>query len=540
MSKYYSSSEVKTILAKHARWQEKLYCRGFVFTDDDVAWSLDDYPFYSNWSLVEFGSSIGNRIKLFLHKDAHFFSYKDNDVVFFLIGHAYNPYSMKWDETELLRDLASAYRKGYSEFWDLESEFTGVFCLGCLTKDQLFFSTDCTGMQLVYYGVDHDHLFVSSHSKLLADFLGYEQTDYIKRLTNTWYWHYWGTYLPGDLSPYEELKRTNPNCSIVYSDAAVRIDRYYPTVNVEETNSEEEYYRTIHELGRVMCNTMELIAKKWPDKTAALSLTGGRDSLTTLSCAHSVYDQFEYFSYISNPDESVDAYAARKVCDALGLKHTIIEIPKDDPLFAEIDVFKMILECNSGCVGETKENEIRKRMYFCQNPPCGIEVKSWVNEMGRAWFWNKFNKEKFPESPTPSYLRALYKVHFYPRLIRQTDQIYKEYMQKYLPDEIVGMLPWVEQFYWECGWSASEGQFLTAEHRMSFDITIPFNNRKYIEKMLTVPLELRKVDRIPIDLTEYEEPRITKTGINVHDVSHTNFRAEMLKVYLNIFSKIRF
>ena len=540
MSHYFSSNEVKSILAKHPRWQEKLYCRGFVFTDAEIDWSLDSYPFYSNWTAQEFGASVGNRFKLFLHKDANFYSYISDNVLFFLIGHAYNPYSMKWDETELLKDLAAAYKQGLAQFWEVESEFTGVFSLGYLTKDQLVYSTDCAGMQLIYYCVHQGRLFVTSHSKLLADFFGFEQTDYIKRLTNTWYWHYWGTYLPGDLSPYAEIKRTNPNCSVVYENASVRIDRYYPTRKIEEDNSQEAYRNTIHELGRVMCNTMELIARKWPDKAAALSLTGGRDSLTALSCSHSVYDQFAYFSYISNSDESVDAYAARKVCDALGLKHTIIEIPAEDPLYSELDVFKMILECNSGCVGETRENEIRKRMYFCQHPPCGIEVKSWVNELGRAWFWNKFNKKEFPARPTPTYLRALYKVHFYPRLIKQTDQVYQEYMQKYLPNNVIGMLPWVEQFYWECGWSASEGQFLTAEHRMSYGITIPFNNRKYVETMLTVPLEMRKVDRIPIDLTEYEEPKITETGINIHDVSHTNFRAEMLKVYLAIFSRIKF
>ena len=43
--------------------------------------------------------------------------------------------------------------------------------------------------------------------------------------------------------------------------------------------------------------------------------------------------------------------------------------------------------------------------------------------------------------------------------------------------------------------------------------------------MLTVPLEKRKVDDIPIDLITYMEPRIAETGITVHDISHTNFRA---------------
>ena len=38
----------------------------------------------------------------------------------------------------------------------------------------------------------------------------------------------------------------------------------------------------------------------------------------------------------------------------------------------------------------------------------------------------------------------------------------------------------------------------------------------------------------------YMEPRIAETGITVHDISHTNFRAFVVRNYLEIFSKIRF
>ena len=171
MSKYYSTHEVNTILSQHPEWQEKLYCRGFLFTNADVKWDLEDYPFYSNWRRTEFGKGLGYRFNLFLHKDTHFYSYTEEDVLFFLIGHAYNPYSMKWEESDLLKDLAKAYRKGLAEFWNVESEFTGVFCLGYVTKDQLVYSTDCAGMQIIYYCNHQGSLFVSSHSKLLADFL---------------------------------------------------------------------------------------------------------------------------------------------------------------------------------------------------------------------------------------------------------------------------------------------------------------------------------------------------------------------------------
>ena len=81
---------------------------------------------------------------------------------------------------------------------------------------------------------------------------------------------------------------------------------------------------------------------------------------------------------------------------------------------------------------------------------------------------------------------------------------------------------------------------MTSEHKVTYEITIPFNNRKYIEKMLTVPVDKRIADDIPRDLITYMEPRITETGILVHDISHTSFRVFYERAYLEIMSKVRF
>jgi hypothetical protein len=56
--------------------------------------------------------------------------------------------------------------------------------------------------------------------------------------------------------------------------------------------------------------------------------------------------------------------------------------------------------------------------------------------------------------------------------------------------------------------------------------------------MLTVPLEKRIQDAIPKDLITYMEPRIAETGIVIKDISHTNFRAFVVRNYLEVFSKI--
>ena len=63
-----------------------------------------------------------------------------------------------------------------------------------------------------------------------------------------------------------------PNCAGKYSiqNGKIEIQRYYPFDKIEETKTEEEYQETIKELGRIMSNTMQCIANKWPDKKVSI------------------------------------------------------------------------------------------------------------------------------------------------------------------------------------------------------------------------------------------------------------------------------
>lgn len=538
---YYSANEMKEILDKYPQFREKLYCRGFLLTNDEKYDDMEEFPFYGNWKIHTIDSGCGTYY-IYTHKEIRLFTYSDQKHILFLIGHAYNPFRMQTDETKILKALSSALKDGIKAFWEAESELTGVFCIGYITSREVVFSTDCAGMQLVYHGTVNGKLFVTSHSKLVADLKDLRQSRYVQRLISSRFWHYWGTWLPGDLSPFPELRRMQPNCAGVYTEkkGEINVKRYYPFREIKETDTEEEYQITIRELGEIMSNTMHCIADKWPDKKISVSVTGGRDSMTALSCAKGIYDRFSYFSYISNVDESVDAEAAEKICSYLGLKHELYRIPDEWEGYVHLDVFKKVMECNAGCIGENNENDLKKRLYFSQKPPCDVEIKSWVNEMGRGWYYNKYNKKKFPQYPFPSYWRAMHKVYVSPWLIRETDKVFADYLKKYYSKKTFDQLSWLELYFWEFAWSGGEGVFLTSEHRVSYEITIPFNNRKYVEKMLTVPLEKRKIDAIPNDLITYMEPRIAETGIVIKDISHTSFRAFVVRMYLGIFSRIRF
>ena len=540
MSKYYYPEEMKADFNRYPQFRDKLYCRGFLFTDKRVM-DISGYPFYENWNECELRNA-EHSYYIYTHKNNTVYIYKNEETIHFLVGHAYNPFNMETQENRILEELSIALKRSEKEYWEKESELTGVFCIGFIRQGDVTYSTDTAGMQLVYHGTVKGYLYITSHSKLVADLEGLEQTEYIKRLTSRKLWKLWGRWLPGDVSPFAELKRMVPNCKAIYKgeDKTISVERYFPATAIYETKTKEEFENTIHELGEIMANTMTCIANKWPDRKIAISVTGGKDSMTTLACSRDNYDKFSYFSYISNEDEAVDAYAARDILGHLGLNHTIIEIPAESEDYEGLEVFRKVLQCNNGCIGANNDNDVKKRMYFVKHPPCDIEVKSWVNETGRGWEYNKYNKKRFPKYPYPGYWRAMHKAYVEPWIIKQTDKVFSDYLERYYSREVFDKLNWTELYFWEFASSACEGSNLTTEHKVSYNITIPFNNRKYIAKMLTVPLEKRKTEGIPNALIQYMEPRITETGISIHDVSHTNFRAFALKIYLAIFSKIRF
>ena len=534
---YYSKAEMEQVLSEYPQYRDKLFCRGFLITDQNDL-DLSCYPFYGKWNRRIIKTSKGNDISLLTHRQARIYIYEDEGVAYFLVGHAYNPYSMEYEEESILHSLAKALQISEDTYWKAESELTGVFCTGYIKEDNIVFSTDCTGMQLVYYGKGSGNMYITSHSKLVADICGFEQDNYITRLVNSRFYRYWGTFLPGDKSPYLELKRVVPNflykCNL--TERTVSFQRYYPLSKIEEVQ-EAQYEEVLENIARTLENSLVLISKKWPGKRAAISVTGGRDSTTTLAAAHSVYEELSYFSYISKDTEKVDAEAAHIICDYLGLDHVIYTIPDESELYEDIEVIKKILECNAGCIGRNNLNDVKKRIYLDTIHDFDVEIKSWVDELSRGEAQNKYNTRRFPKKPNAGYYRCMWKVIVNPRLIWESNRIFKEYLKTYYDKSVWTYLPWTDFFYWEFSWSSGEGTFLTSEHKYSDDITIPYNNRCLLNTMFTVPLEKRLNSQIQIDVIRKLDKRIEDSKVYVKNAAHTDMWSFIIRTYLRIFSK---
>ena len=125
---YITADEMKKLLDVKTTYRDRLYCRGFLITNDKLT-KLSEYPFYNNWNEFSVNTDCGNYF-IYTQKYVNLFTFEDAKRILFIIGHAYNPFSMQYDEKVILKDLSTSFNESEETFWDVESELTGVFCLG--------------------------------------------------------------------------------------------------------------------------------------------------------------------------------------------------------------------------------------------------------------------------------------------------------------------------------------------------------------------------------------------------------------------------
>ncbi|MBO5946465.1 MAG: hypothetical protein J6Q69_07660 [Clostridia bacterium] len=524
-------NSVKEQIAKNPEYAARVYAYGFVFTECEP--QLDVHPFYGLWQSVPV--IVGGEVCGYLthHPKTGVHTVSGEECSLVLVGHAYDPFAKESCEDAILGSLIKSAT--YDGFINTLNNVSGVFALMCIRKDGLVVFGDPTGMQTVFYGIVDGKRYVCSHINLIGDLLGLETSDYVKRLVSYKYFPLLGSALPSDVTSFENLKRLIPNHYVKLTDD-VEIKRFFEIKRLEL--STEEIAERVKD---ILSESLSLIADKW--QRPAISLTGGCDSKTTLACANGSYDRFSYFSYISNEEERVDAEAAHKICDELGLPHTVYEISNNDSSFSDIECHKSIIFRNAGSARKTNPNDLRKRCFFDRTDDFDVEIKSWCSEVGRAYYSKRFAGRKRFGKPTARKCTTMYKFFLHNRrLVRETDKLFGEYISRYMPldGESRDLVEWQDRFFWEFRMSSWNGNVITGEHRYSFDIAIPYNNRVLLQLLLSAPLSARINDAVYEMIRERANPAVDRCGIAVTNVKHTSKRAKAENLYYILHTKVPF
>ena len=506
--------------------REKLYARGFLLTNVNIDETV--HPFYGLWKKETICGAT-----LLVSPQQRWHIHRKGGYATILIGHAYDPFSMQSSEEKILSDLCTMLSEGMDSFWAKLNQLTGVFTLCWNKEGRVAVVGDATGMQTTFYTAAGKDYYVSSHTNLIGELLSLPWDPYIKKLVNYRFFKLLGNSLPGDLTQFGGVKRMVPNHYIEYTGQVWEHHRFYwpSTLKIDCNEIVEQCADILH-------RNLQLITEKW--KRPAISLTGGCDSKTTLACANGLYDHFSYFSYISSEAEQVDADAAHSICAELNIPHHIYRIPEQDSALERIEETRKILRWNTGDIRDSNANDVRKRNFFACKDDFDIEVKSWASEVGRAYYSKRFHGRKnFGKKPTPRACTTLYKFFFHNRkLVENTDAVFADYLNNFFEQAEEAPIPWQEQFFWEFRVSSWNGLVITGEHRYSFDITIPYNNRLLLELLLSAPIDDRIADNIYSKIRRYMNPKIDATGIAVTNLKHTKNREIAENIYYTLHSKV--
>lgn len=328
--------------------------------------------------------------------------------------------------------------------------------LGVVDGSKIEFIVDPSGMQSAYYGVVKGAFYITTHSQIIGDLCGLEMNDFTKELIHyKWYHRVMGDYLPADLSQFDEVKRIVPSIAYTYDGKTVTHNRFWPTKELRIAETIDEYRKVIKEAAKILKNNMLLVSQKW--EKPYISLTGGIDSNTTFAAANGVYNRFKAFSYVSAEKEIGDAEAAEKIADHFHVEFKRFDIPDTADEIKDYQEFVSIIEHNNGYIIKRNDNEYRKRIYLIQNLDCDVEVKSWVSETIRAYWYKHYGRTSFP-ALSPKLFRNLYKIFLTNRkLAHKVDKVFEQYIKDFEYESIPDSYPVADMHYNEVTWGSWGG-----------------------------------------------------------------------------------
>lgn len=520
MKKYYEN-EIRHVLDKDPYYRDFLFPRVYLITDCQLT-SLNDYPFYGLWRMYKMG-----KYAIYAQRKTRFYAMEIDGLSIALIGHAFDPFSGELSETKIIERCLNAFMDSRTSFLEIVNRLTGVFVIVIADGDKLFCVQDCAGMQMLYYGNANGHVWISSAPQLVGDICGLSRDPYVLKLLNSHSYYLGSRYLPGDMSPYAELKRLGANFYLSY-DHGYQITRFFPTAPRPCYTDDKEKQQAIDTIYGIFRKNIEMTLQKW--ERPALSLSGGVDSKTTLACANAWYDKFLCYSFSSKPSEKADADAAAEICKALQIPHTYYVVPENPQEIPDYDFLSKLIDHNTSYLMRLNDNEIRKYIYFSRQNDFDVEIKSDSSEIGRAITQRKY-LVRLPDVLAPRHF-SIFQARYLgePGLLRRADKEHRSFMERTaLQGPILGY-EHVNLFFWEVRLSS---WYATAFHSHQFfhEVTIPYNNRYLLNLFYGFSYEERLHDIPHMMLMRRGNLQIADMNISVNDTYFGKKRRLLETIY---------
>ena len=119
------------------------------------------------------------------------------------------------------------------------------------------------------------------------------------------------------------------------------------------------------------------------------------------------------------------------------------------------------------------------------------------------------------------------------------DGLFKNYIREFEYRKIPSQDPPADMHYNEVCWG-SWGGLNISEMKFCFDITIIYNNRRFLDLLFKVPLEKRISDQHHLDMKKYLNRELYDMNIRIVNMKETAFRAFALNVIFTMNSYLPF
>lgn len=240
-----------------------------------------------------------------------------------LLGMANDLLDPVMDSQKLALSLLVRFLRSEEDFYKLLDRLTGRFLVVVSNGYTTQVYQDACGMRNVFYSTQDRIL--SSHLELLVDQMQERPTP--QRHLLNYLQKYTSYYLPGNITPYENVYWLTPNTTLDLEDMSV--SRFFPREPLVEGKPEVIYDEVVDLLTR----QAEFIVRRY---RTLISLSAGTDSRSTLALLRDVRDGTRFFTYFKSCDLGKDEMnarvllqdkiTARDIARNLRLNHTLVDV----------------------------------------------------------------------------------------------------------------------------------------------------------------------------------------------------------------------
>lgn len=258
-------------------------------------------------------------VNLFLDKKADIDQASTGSCAIFVLGFVVDSVDPCCPRGEIKNKLLSALLDGREEFFNVLNSIGGRYVVFAKDKEGVFVVGDAGGVRSIFYTLNTDHNYISSHSSLIASVAALPLQSFTKDLQSygdgararNW---------PGRLSKFKDVFALTPN---TYLDLKEKRPRRFYTLDALPERSVEDASNL---LANYLRNAAENFISNYLEKDeskALLFLTSGIDSRLVLS-AFSGYEKYIHaFSYDINGAHQEDIDLAKKIASDFGILHSI-------------------------------------------------------------------------------------------------------------------------------------------------------------------------------------------------------------------------